>query len=515
MGIVTLETNSQARLDVVNGFFREMARAEIAYCHWKSNEHLTEGLLGITDLDVLVERGKTRELNHTLFTSGFKLFNAMSTHGYPAVEDYLAVDPSTGTMVHLHLHYQLICGEPHLKGYRLPWEYHILKHRQYDDKEKVFIVEPHMEMLLLIVRAVLKCRTRDKILNVLGKAYFRGERLREFLWLQSQVTIPHLTTLTASLLGKNAAAEIENIVASPAPTLHQILSFRHSIRSSLKLFRTYHPLHARWLRTLREFYWICGGINKRYIHAPVPLRRISANGGLLIAFIGCDGSGKSTHIRSIQQWLAWKMDAMSIYFGSGSGSSSLLRWPLKIAAKLIRQREHRQKSTHDGPQNQQHSPVAEQARSVPLKRIAKVLWALTLSLEKRHKLRQATKARHRGIVVLCDRYPQNQLMGFNDGPLLADWISHPSRVLRLLAQWESQPYRSAEIYPPDLVIKLTISADIAMQRKSDMSYKQFEQRTEAVSTLSFPDYVRVVHIDAAQPIEQVLLEIKREIWREF
>ncbi|MGP8307972.1 hypothetical protein [Vibrio sp. YIC-376] len=514
MGIVSPELKSVDGLDVVANFFSKMEQLNVLYCHWKSNEHLREGLLGITDLDVLVEKGKTRILHRALFDSGFKLFNAMATHGYPAVEDYLAVDASTGRMVHLHLHYQLICGEPHLKGYRLPWEHQIILGRRYDEKEKVYVVEPHMEMLLLIVRSIMKFRTRDWVLDKFGKSYFRGERLKEFLWLKEQISSSGMNELTGSLLGEAAATQIESIISTDAPSLRQILHFRESAKQSIKLFRTYSPLHARWRRTVREFYWICGGINKRYIHAPIPLRRISASGGLLIAIVGSDGSGKSTHVKAVQKWLSWKMDVISLYFGSGDGSSSLLRWPLKLVAKLL-------PKSHKKEINLNHSEIdtkrEENNPSKPssFKLFAKAIWATTLSLEKHHKLRKATLARNRGMVVLCDRYPQNQIMGFNDGPLLSEWLNHRWKILRVLAEWEGKPYREAETYLPDVVIRLNVSPDVAVQRKSDISYGQCNKRINAINSLQYPAPTRVVDIDANQPIEQILLEIKHAIWREF
>ena len=49
----------------------------------------------------------------------------------------------------------------------------------------------------------------------------------------------------------------------------------------------------------------------------------------------------------------------------------------------------------------------------------RVVWALALAVEKRSKMRRARRARNRGMLVLCDRYPQTKILGFNDGPLLA------------------------------------------------------------------------------------------------
>ena len=65
---------------------------------------------------------------------------------------------------------------------------------------------------------------------------------------------------------------------------------------------------------------------------------------------------------------------------------------------------------------------------------ARVLWALALANEKWRKLRRAMLARSRGLIVICDRYPQTQFPGQNDGPLLWPWLSSPSPIRRALAE---------------------------------------------------------------------------------
>jgi thymidylate kinase len=139
------------------------------------------------------------------------------------------------------------------------------------------------------------------------------------------------------------------------------------------------------------------------------------------------------------------------------------------------------------------------------------LWALTLSYEKRRKLRRASQARNRGIIVVSDRYPQNQVMGFNDGPLLRHWLNHRSWFLRALARWEGAPYRWAEEFPPDLVIKLNISPDVACLRKPEMEPAESRRRVETIRGLAFP-MSDIVEIDADAPLEEVLLKVKRAIW---
>ena len=58
------------------------------------------------------------------------------------------------------------------------------------------------------------------------------------------------------------------------------------------------------------------------------------------------------------------------------------------------------------------------------------------------------------MLVLCDRYPQTSVSGFNDGPLLTGLANHRSAFRRRLSAWERKVYERAVGGGPDLVIKL-------------------------------------------------------------
>lgn len=510
------ELVSAMGLAVVHALCQEFDRQKIAYCHFKSNEHLLEGMRGLTDLDVLVERGNTQKLAQALSANGFKRFSAVVGNGYPAVEDYIAMDAVTGKLVHLHLHYQLVSGEPHLKGFRLPWEQQVLATRVYREQEQIYTADPHMEMLLLIVRSSLKLRRRDWLFDKMGRRFFGAERLREFHWLTERTDANITLQLAEPIFGQQATAALEKLLNTEQPTLRQLRLFRRRAYPTLRLYRTYSRLHARLRRSAYELLWIFGGVNKRYIHAPLPMRRVSASGGVLIALMGCDGSGKSTHMQSVRQWLSWKIDILPIYFGSGDGSASLLRWPMKLVADAMRRspnyRSDRYKlvSSESGDKS-----TTNQAHPNRFRLLANALWALALSLEKRRKLRKATAARNRGMVVICDRYPQNQVMGFNDGPLLNAWEKHSSRLLRAIARWEGAPYREAEVYPPDLVVKLNLTAQVAVRRKPEMSLEECRRRIAVIEGLAYPAATRTIMLDATEPLEKVLLNLKNSIWDSF
>jgi thymidylate kinase len=116
------------------------------------------------------------------------------------------------------------------------------------------------------------------------------------------------------------------------------------------------------------------------------------------------------------------------------------------------------------------------------------------------------------MVVIGDRYPQSQIMGFTDGPRLRRWAEHRSRLLRGLAARELEVYRAADAAAPDLVIKLQVSPEVAAQRRPGSAVAGLSRRVDAVRQLRFPSATRVVEIDATQPLDRVLLEAKQAVW---
>ncbi|HKT60113.1 MAG TPA: hypothetical protein VJQ46_08685, partial [Gemmatimonadales bacterium] len=149
---------------------------------------------------------------------------------------------------------------------------------------------------------------------------------------------------------------------------------------------------------------------------------------------------------------------------------------------------------------------------VPGWTLSRIVWALALAWEKRRKLRRAVRARNRGLVVICDRYPQAQVPGVNDGPLLTRWHHHASAVARAVARWESAPYEWASRHPPDLVIKLLVSPDVTLKRKPGMRRDDVARRIATVRSLMYPPTVQVVELDANAPLERVGEQVKRAVW---
>jgi thymidylate kinase len=487
---------------------RELERAGVAYCHWKSNEHLAEGLRGETDLDILVAREDRATAEAVLGRCNFKRFQPTPLMAYPAIEDYIALDPESARLVHCHTHFRLVAGEQHLKGHRLPWEHVLLARRVRDSETGVYVADANTEMLVLLVRLASKLRWRDSLLAAFGRPYFRGGYAREYAWLRTRVDSTACVELCRELVGERAASAFRVLLEGPV-TLRSVRRFRASAKPTLNLFRSRGYLQSRVLRWTREIAWLVAGVNRRLLRVAAPLRRTIPSGGLLVAFVGPDGSGKSTVTRAVARTFAVKIDVLLLYFGSGDGPTSLLRWPLRLAQRAFERTGLLGRA--DSVRNAR-APGPAAPRRGALLSVARALWALALSLEKRRRLRTAWKARNRGLLVISDRYPQTQVLGFNDGPLLSNLSSHRLSMLRQLAAWERVPYEWAERYPPDLVIKLVVSPETALRRKPDTGAIEVQRRVEVLRALRYAPPTAVVEIDADQVVDRVIRDAARAVW---
>ncbi|MHC5210579.1 MAG: nucleoside/nucleotide kinase family protein [Planctomycetota bacterium] len=508
--------------------FRRFDADGVRHCHYKSNEHLLEGLAGVTDLDILIERGQARLAQESLQGAGFKRFQARLAAAHPSVEDYLGFDEASGRLIHAHVYYALVVGEKHLKNYQLALDGALLESRVTDAATGVATSEPAHELLLLVLRYALKARLRDLVLEPLGRPCFDADARREHAWLVSRLDADRLHRITSEHFGEPAAAMIGDLAREP-PSIWRLRAFRRRIATALARQRSHGVLESIPLRLFREFSWWMSGLNRRVLHLPVPLHRTHPAGGRIFALLGADGSGKSTVARDLRRWLAWKLDVYPVYFGSGDGPSSLLRWPLKLALRLrgARSRAAPAPRTDTGVGRGIGGGVDDVADQVgdegaatgsgetQALSAARVVWALLLAREKRAKMRACVKARHRGMLVVADRYPQVQFPGFNDGPLLTSWIRSRAGWKRALASWEFEVYRRLALEVPDLVLKLDVTPEAGMARSPDSSPADVEQKREAVRAIEYGPGSRSVVVDAMRPLEAVLLDVRRAVWEQL
>lgn len=497
---------TSARLAILRTLFDRLHAADIRYCHWKSNEHLLASFTGATDVDVLFDRRAIIPLTGILGEIGFKRFVVKPGRGYPGIEDYVGYDAATGGLTHLHVHYQLTLGEKFLKGHRLPWEERYLDTRVRDPEFDIYIADPHLELVVLLIRAVMKLRTRDLFKETLGAPYITGGMQREMNWLKARVTEQRLVTLGRELVGEAAAQLLPDLVAGARPSVRRLRAFGRRITPSLDEYRLFGTAAAARQMLTRELGIVWWKVRNWLIGAPTKSTRTMPHGGLTVAFLGADGAGKSTISTLIAEWLSREVAVVQTYGGSGKGSASAVRLLMQRVGALRRgirgpASAHVSRSSHNPGRATSAPPSA-----------ARVIWLLALLRERRGRARAARRAKGLGMIVISDRFPQSQFPGGNDGPRLAPWLDNGPWLVRAAARRERGTFRLVDLSPPDLVVKLNVRPETALQRKPETPGEQVRQGIEVIRGLRFPPATRVVDLDGERPLDQVLLEAKRAVW---
>ncbi len=483
----------------VEQFLKTLNRNQIRWCSWKSNEHLHAGLCGNTDLDLLFDPTQKTEIFKALDDCGYIFFETPAHRRYPDIFDAIAMDPQSGKLIHVHGHFAMVVGEKHLKSYTLPWADTLLGHRYIQetlDGIDLYATDPVDEMILLILRESLKRRWRDQIFRNTSDG-----AIREFEWLKARIATDDFSARSTELLGPSCVGHIA-AMAGGVWNLHELVRLQPVFQNTLLKYRRMSAARAFVMAKWREGMFIGTTIQSR-LNIPWPLigrMRTLPGKGLIVAVIGIDGSGKSSIVSTLHNQWRSKIDIERLYFGTGDGQKSLLQTALLLGRRLLKKKKSATNETGGGSTNHDGWPM--------------ILWALACGLHKRTTLRQAMTLNRRGVIVLCDRFPQNEIIGMNDGPILSHLLESPNKNRRLAARFEAWIFAGLQkLAYADLVLKLQPSLDIAMARKPGQANTALlEEKRKAFEAITYPSAEIVRIIDANKPFDNVLLDCKNTIW---
>ncbi len=497
----------QGPLDLLISLFEELDREGVRYCHWKSTGSLTRALSGQTDLDLLVDRMHAVRFREILLRNDFKVFVSDARRQYPAVEDYLGFDRRAGALVHLHVHYRMILGEQFVKNYVLPLESAFLTNTRMLHGVKV--PTPELEIIVLALRSLLKYRDRDVLHDVLG---LRGRGGMPASVRKEVDDLLAETTLERIKLALERDFEFisPDLVLGFLGAIHRLpidgaalYRLRGRVRKALAPFQR----QSRWRAALQYYQAnFVQGLPVKWLrqHFLTDRHKRPVAGGMQLAFIGADGAGKSTSVKHIAKWLSWRVNVHMYYMGTTHPSwttrtlkslSSRVHWVPRASRRLL------------GPNNRITS-AAEAGE--------KLLSDLRFLAEGQDRYRRYLAGQReaaQGAVVIYDRYPFPDIPvnGHGmDGPRISVRKELPGASLsRRLARAEEQVYQ--RIRPPDRIVVMCVSPEVSQARKPEHRLELIQAKSRAIAQVS-RDHLNVIEIDAEQPLEQVLLQIKTAIW---
>jgi thymidylate kinase len=272
------------------------------------------------------------------------------------------------------------------------------------------------------------------------------------------------------------------------------------VRTRLKRLARHHPTRAR-LAEIRKF-----TVRTRYRVSGSKKKLSPGSGGLVIAFVGPEASGKSTIVEEVRRWLGAYYTVTRIHAGKPpvTALTAVPHGLLPVLRRLLPDK----RSTRVGARYEQDRWQGAQ-RSYPLTFGVR---AVMLAYERRALLAHAFSQAANGTIVLSDRYPSVGAAA-PDGIQLTREEAAPDPVRRWLRAVEARIY--AGIPAPDLVIRLTAPLHVTLARNADRHKTEPEHyvrsrhaRTERIDFGRVP----VCDISTDRPLDDVIRDAKQAIW---
>lgn len=234
----------------------------------------------------------------------------------------------------------------------------------------------------------------------------------------------------------------------------------------------------------------------------LPMDKRGKNLGPLIAFVGCDGSGKSTVSEAILVWLGRSQLVQSCHLGIQSKhlGERLVKLPFvgKSIGRLI--------AANSPRGNRQHAQASEGPTTLAAFAI------FLLSMRRYRRYQKMMKLRRQGVIVVADRFPQIAVANMKiDGPGLMA-VKHQNGLVRFLAAREKKLYDYMISHRPNLVIRLNVDVETAFARKPDHRYESLALKIANVPKLEYQG-APILDLDSRLPLEVVIAQAKAAVSR--
>jgi thymidylate kinase len=490
---VKLENDSPVSL--VKEMLKRLRSADVRFCHWKSNRGLSNALAGNEDLDILTTKSSAGQFTSILADLGFKQLRSSPDREFPGIEDHIGFDVPSGKIIHVQLHYRLILGEPLVKNYLFPIESELL--RNLDSSQGMPIPIPAAELAIFTLRILIKL----KPYHILKPAVFdrwRREALEEFAFLRAHENREQASALVSKFFPgftPDLFLACSRVIESDA-SIHAILRLRRRALRVLYKFRRRAPVDKlRSLLARRAFLSNWQRTRNR------PPKRTPASGGLIIAIVGPDGSGKSTATDTLDNWLKPFLNITMGHMGKPPKSMKSL-----FVGRLV---SIGRRLTKAGSLPARVAPGREVLGGSGMQTL--YAWLLAcLARDRKRESERLSQGAMSGDLVLCDRYP---LPGLASMEACHGHRLHKARG-RLARRWIQQEKKIHDsIESPGLVIGLRVSPDLASSRRPEDGSEFVSFRAAEFFAYTEAHEQEISAIDASATLADVAQQLRRLVWQ--
>ena len=298
-------------------FFKTLEKNNIHYCHWKSIDKLRAAMDGETCIDILIDKKDYLRFNELIYKLGAKKMLPRSWMIFPSTEDFLWLDKSGNTLIHFCVHYQLTLGIKNSKQYVLPLDDLYFKTRIKSSEFDTYIADHELDLIMLIIRFSIKYPPLKLYwLKLIGR---KPSEEKEIIWLYQNTDKDKLLKMTK---------EVDNILKLDSVFFDFFSNINLSknklsvlklkkIKKAIKYYARMTNIKAYLYRFIRKWLSLFSALGRNN-------GKHFVTGGTSIAFIGCDGSGKTTIANKIIQVLRWKLSAKKYCLGYNKRSYSVV-----------------------------------------------------------------------------------------------------------------------------------------------------------------------------------------------
>jgi thymidylate kinase len=488
-----IETDNPIAL--IEELLQRLRASDVQFCHWKSNRGLPNALAANEDLDILAARSCAGQFTSTLAELGFKQVRSGPDREFPGIEDHIGFDAPSGKIVHLQLHYRLILGEPLIKNFLFPIETEMLEDLDFSNGMPIPV--PAAELAIFTLRILIKFKPYH-VLKPAVVDLLRLEARKEFAFLRSQENGEQAAVLVSKFF---SGFPVDLFMAcltaiGSGASIHEILGLRRQVLRILGAYRRRSRVDTvRSLLRRRAFL-----SNWQRARGRVP-KRTPASGGLMIAIVGPDGSGKSTAIETIDRWLSPFVNITLGHMGKPPKDikSAIVGRLVSLARRL----------TNAGSLPARIPADSEITAGAGLQTL--YAWQLAcLARDRKRESERLFRAAMSGELVLCDRYPMPNLHSMEG--------SHGHRLQkargRLARRWirmEKEIHDSLE--RPGLVIGLRVSPETASRRQPGDGADFVSFRAEEFFAYTEDHAQDMVTLDASATLTDVSQQLRRLVWQ--